>query len=234
MALGDQFKFYKKTDPPGLGSRDEFASHRAAGTTSTYHNPGSQSTNYYALDSQNRRQLQVTVEHHAGRGSTTLPPKEALSGTGKVGQYASDAWHHSTRYDKDRMGTTPMFMHESTPAHTEVDWAVGTRGAGQVAMAHVIGIAANDALREGRHLAPSTDLSEHSGRLVEKLGGTNPNLHNTLDFTESIDYSGYMRDPRMMEAAVGQEIPRTEVKAGLSLTRSLRRKNRQAEQGRLF
>jgi hypothetical protein len=169
-----------------------------------------------------------------GPGPHATRSSESLGMNGARGPLA-DGDYRMQSYDKDwaehnatATGQIPMFLNRSKYNPPELEYMRTTKGARAVA-GPLIGIAALDHMERGHALTPSSDLSEHSARVVDKL---NKNLGTQFqhDVTNDLDF---IPDGTMGSRTVGtpraemegiDEMPQAEVDRGRKfMRRALRR-----------
>lgn len=166
-----------------------------------------------------------------GPGPHTTRSSEAAGMNGVRGPQA-DGDYRMQSYDKDWAEantapgqTIPAFLNMSQYHPPEVEYMRTTKGARAVA-GPLIGIAARDHMNRGHALTPSSDLSEHSSRLVGKV-----NQHLGSQFaaktTNDLDFlpDGFLGSdtvgmPRAEMEGIS-ELDRSEVDAGRKMMRRM-------------
>ena len=118
----------------------------------------------------------------------------------------------------------------------KVDYFGGTQTGGAANMV-MLGIAENAARSEGTTLLPSTDLSKHSSRLVDRLKstgavdpGASTKVTNSIQFEPEYDLGPAPRELK-------SRLPEHEVQAGRQTVRGLLRGSQERKprgQGSLF
>lgn len=177
---------------------------------------------------------------HAERGRTTyagpvgdptpnppLSPREATQGFNRQWAERNTPWAEQALTGPKPVQLPLFRQSEESPRVVKGLWvSKQTRHLAPL----LLGVAQHHAMEEtGKGLAPDTDLSKHSARMVKHLKGQGiVGSSASAQVTNSIGFS----EPYVPLETTGTPVPRAEVEAGRSMIRSTLRQGRQVAKQR--